>query len=61
MTQALDSALPKDGTIISFYGGLGEIGANMCSIERDGHAIIVDIGVTFPDANHPGVDLILPN
>lgn len=61
MTQAVDLALPTDGTIISFYGGLGEIGANMCSIERDGHAIIVDVGVTFPDANHPGVDLILPN
>ena len=46
---------------MSFYGGLGEIGANMCAIEIDGHAVLVDVGMTFPDAEHYGIDLILPD
>ncbi len=46
---------------IAFYGGLGEIGANMASVEVDGKLCIVDVGLTFPDAEHHGVDLILPD
>jgi ribonuclease J len=46
---------------VSFYGGLGEIGANMASIEVDGRVALVDVGLTFPDAEHFGIDLILPD
>jgi ribonuclease J len=46
---------------ISFLGGLGEIGRNMATIEVDGRLAIVDVGVLFPDAEHLGVDLILPD
>jgi ribonuclease J len=46
---------------IAFYGGLGEIGANMASIEVDGKICLVDVGLTFPDAEHYGIDLILPD
>ncbi|MGI9017965.1 MAG: ribonuclease J [Euzebya sp.] len=53
--------VPTDAAVVSFYGGLGEIGANMCAIEVDGKAVIVDVGVTFPDAEHHGIDLILPD
>ena len=53
--------IQQDAATISFYGGLGQIGANMCAIETDGKAIIVDVGVTFPDAEHHGIDLILPD
>ncbi|WP_370326756.1 ribonuclease J [Euzebya sp.] len=53
--------LPTDAAVVSFYGGLGEIGANMCAIEVDGRAVLVDVGVTFPDAEHHGIDLILPD
>ena len=42
------------------YGGLGEIGLNMFMLEQDGQAIIIDCGVMFPQAVHPGIDLILP-
>ncbi|GGI06580.1 ribonuclease J [Egicoccus halophilus] len=46
---------------VSFLGGLGEIGRNMATIEVDGRLAVVDVGVLFPDAEHLGVDLILPD
>jgi ribonuclease J len=46
---------------VTFLGGLGEIGRNMATIEVDGRIAIVDVGVLFPDAEHLGVDLILPD
>ena len=46
---------------VAFYGGLGEIGANMASIEIDGRIALIDCGLTFPDAEHFGIDLILPD
>jgi ribonuclease J len=46
---------------VSFYGGLGEIGANMASVEVDGRLALIDVGLTFPDAEHYGIDLILPD
>ena len=42
-------------------GGLGEIGRNMTVFEHAGKLLIVDCGVLFPEDNHPGVDLILPD
>ena len=42
-------------------GGLGEVGRNMTVFEYDGRLLIVDCGVLFPEENHPGVDLILPD
>jgi len=46
-------------------GGLGEIGMNF-ALYGWGPAdnrqwIIIDVGVTFPDEKHPGVDLIMPD
>ncbi|MGA0830883.1 MAG: ribonuclease J [Nitriliruptoraceae bacterium] len=46
---------------VTFLGGLGAIGRNMATIEVDGRIAIVDVGVLFPDAEHLGVDLILPD
>ncbi|WEV53315.1 ribonuclease J [Bifidobacterium sp. ESL0704] len=42
-------------------GGLGEIGRNMNVVEYNGHLLLVDCGVLFPDEAQPGVDLILPD
>ncbi len=42
-------------------GGLGEIGKNMTVVEYDGSIVIVDIGLRFPTAEQPGVDLVLPD
>ena len=46
-------------------GGVGEIGMNF-ALYGFGPAskrewIVVDVGVTFPDATLPGVDLVLPD
>lgn len=46
---------------ITFLGGLGEIGRNMAAIEVGGRIAVIDVGVTFPSDDHPGVDLILPD
>ncbi|MDN5761189.1 MAG: ribonuclease J [Microlunatus sp.] len=42
-------------------GGLGDIGRNMAALEYDGQLLLIDCGVLFPEDDHPGVDLILPN
>ena len=42
-------------------GGLGEIGRNMNVIDYNGHILLVDCGVLFPEEEQPGVDLILPD
>ncbi|HVL99901.1 MAG TPA: ribonuclease J [Egibacteraceae bacterium] len=46
---------------VSFFGGLGEIGRNMASVEVDGRIALIDVGLIFPDAEHHGIDLILPD
>lgn len=44
-----------------FLGGLGEIGRNCFCLEVDGRIVVVDCGLMFPDADMPGVDLVLPD
>ena len=46
---------------LTFLGGLNEIGKNMTMLEYDGDAIIIDCGMTFPEADLPGVDVVLPD
>jgi len=42
-------------------GGLGEIGGNMMIIETEKSAIIVDVGMSFPDDSMHGVDILIPD
>jgi ribonuclease J len=42
-------------------GGLGEVGKNMTVLEYGEDIIIVDVGVAFPEADQPGVDLVIPD
>lgn len=42
-------------------GGLDGIGKNMTVIEHGDDMVIIDAGLMFPDEEHPGVDLILPD
>lgn len=42
-------------------GGLDEIGKNMTVIEYGDDMVVIDAGIMFPDEDHPGVDLILPD
>jgi len=46
---------------ITPLGGLGEIGGNMMVIETDKSAIIVDVGMSFPDDTMHGVDILIPD
>ena len=51
----------KGSMRITPLGGLGEIGRNMTVIEYNGHLLLIDCGVLFPEEEQPGVDLILPD
>jgi ribonuclease J len=42
-------------------GGLGEFGLNMMAISCGETTILIDAGSMFPDADLPGVDLIIPD
>ena len=42
-------------------GGLDAIGKNMTAFECGGDVILIDAGLMFPDDEHIGVDLILPD
>jgi len=54
--------LKTDASIkITPLGGLGEIGGNMMVIETDKSAIIVDVGMSFPDDSMHGVDILIPD
>jgi len=40
-------------------GGLNEIGKNLTAIEVGGEILIVDCGMSFPDDDMPGVDMVI--
>ncbi|MCB4777649.1 MAG: ribonuclease J [Sulfurovum sp.] len=42
-------------------GGLGEIGGNMAVFETETAAIIIDVGMSFPDETMHGVDILVPD
>jgi len=46
---------------ITPLGGLGEIGGNITVIETDKEAILVDVGMSFPDEDMHGVDILIPD
>ncbi len=52
---------PRSELRIIPLGGLDAIGKNMTAFECDGDMILDDAGLMFPDDDHPGIDLILPD
>src|SRR5436309_13744529 len=44
-----------------FLGGVGEIGRNMAALELDGRILVIDAGLSFPESDMPGIDLVLPD
>ncbi|HEX8928884.1 MAG TPA: ribonuclease J, partial [Actinomycetota bacterium] len=60
MADRATDAVPGPARI-AFLGGLGEIGRNCAVVELDGSRLLIDCGLAFPDADQPGVDIILPD
>ncbi len=54
------SNTPKSVKIIPL-GGLGEIGKNITLFEYGGEMILVDCGMSFPDEETPGIDIVIPD
>ena len=50
-----------DGTKIIVLGGLGEVGKNMYCVMHNDAIVIIDAGVSFPEATLMGVDYVLPD
>jgi ribonuclease J len=46
---------------ITPLGGLGEIGGNMMVVETENQALIIDVGMSFPDGEMHGVDILIPD
>ena len=52
---------PKSPVRIIPLGGLGEIGKNITLYEYEGDMILVDCGMSFPDEEMPGIDIVIPD
>src|SRR6476620_758890 len=44
-----------------FLGGAGEVGRNMAALEMEGRILVIDAGLSFPEVEMPGIDLVLPD
>jgi ribonuclease J len=51
----------KSSARLVFLGGVGEVGRNMACLELDGRILIIDVGLSFPHGDMPGIDLVLPD
>ncbi len=59
--MAIEKLLPPTPVKIGFLGGLHEVGKNMTLYEYDDEIILVDCGMSFPDPDMLGVDLVIPD
>ncbi len=51
----------KEKIRITPLGGLGEIGGNITVFETENEAILIDVGMSFPDEDMHGVDILVPD
>jgi ribonuclease J len=55
------TASPPGEPRLVFLGGVGEVGRNMAALEMDGRILLIDAGLSFPESDMPGIDLVLPD
>jgi ribonuclease J len=60
MTDAAPIPHSSDPRLV-FLGGVGEVGRNMAALEMDGRILVIDAGLSFPEVEMPGIDLVLPD
>jgi ribonuclease J len=42
-------------------GGVGEIGKNCSVVRQDDDLVVIDCGLSFPNEEMPGVDIVVPD
>jgi len=60
-TRRTEKSTNKTPIKIIPIGGVGEIGKNCYLYEYDNDIIMVDCGLTFPDEETPGIDIVIPD
>jgi ribonuclease J len=60
MAEQAPTPRPTDPRLV-FLGGLGEVGRNMAALEMDDRILVIDAGLSFPEVEMPGIDLVLPD
>ncbi len=53
--------VPQKPAKLTFLGGLNEIGKNITLFEYGNSAFLIDCGMSFPDEDMLGVDIVLPD
>jgi ribonuclease J len=51
----------KDKIKIIPLGGLNEVGKNLTAIEYKNEIVVIDCGLTFPDDEMLGIDVVIPD
>ena len=59
--QTKSKKAPASPLRIIPLGGLDEIGKNCTAYEYENDMLLVDCGMTFPDDDMPGVDIVIPD
>ncbi len=59
--KTIEKLLPPTPVKIGFLGGLNEVGKNMTLYEYEDDMVLVDCGMSFPDPDMLGVDLVIPD
>lgn len=63
MKTSLPEPPPIKPGVVRFHtlGGLGEVGMNCAILETHSTLLLIDCGVNFPDTDHYGVDVHIPD